>query len=127
MIILNPGHFHAGLVLRESHPALSSDIYVYSEEGPDLDRFMNMVDAFNARKSDPTTWRIHVYRGANYLEKLIAEKKGDIVAIAGKNNTKMEHIESLKRAGFSILADKPWIITEASLVASVLRKNRLLA
>lgn len=115
MIILNPGHFHAGLVLRESHPALFSDIYVYSEEGPDLDRFMNMVDAFNTRKIDPTTWRIHVYTGTNYLEKLIAEKKGDIVAIAGKNNTKMEHIESLKCAGFSVLADKPWIIDEASL------------
>ena len=115
MIILNPGHFHAALVLRESHPALSGDIYVYSEEGPDLDRFMNMVDAFNTRKNDPTTWRIHVYTGTDYLEKLIEEKKGDIVAIAGKNNTKMEHIESLKRSGFSVLADKPWTIDDASL------------
>lgn len=115
LLILNPGHFHAGLVLRESHPALSNDIYVYSEEGPDLQRFMNMVDAFNTRKKDPTGWRIHVYTGTNYLEKLIQEKKGDIVVVAGKNNTKMEHIESLKRAGFSVLADKPWVITEASL------------
>lgn len=115
LLILNPGHFHAALVLRESHPALSSDIYVYSEEGPDLDRFLNMVDEFNTRRSDPTDWRIHVYRGTNYLEKLIQEKKGDIVVIAGKNNMKMDHIESLKRAGFSVLADKPWVITEASL------------
>jgi len=115
LLILNPGHFHAALVLREPHPALSSDIYVYSEEGPDLDRFLNMVDAFNMRKSDPTDWRIHVYTGTNYLEKLIQEKKGDIVVIAGKNNAKMDQIGSLKRAGFSVLADKPWVITEASL------------
>lgn len=115
LLILNPGHFHAALVLRESHPALSGDIYVYSEEGPDLDRFMNMVDAFNTRKTDPTAWRIHVYTGTNYLEKLILEKKGDIVVIAGKNNTKMDHIERLKRAGFSVLADKPWVISETSL------------
>jgi predicted dehydrogenase len=115
LLILNPGHFHAGLVLRESHPDLSSDIYVYSEEGPDLDRFLNMVEAFNTRKSDPTDWRIHVYIAANYLERLIQENKGDIVVIAGKNNTKMDQIESLKRAGFSVLADKPWVITEASL------------
>ena len=115
LLILNPGHFHAALVLRKSHPALSGDIYVYAEKGPDLDRFLNMVDAFNTRESDPTDWRIHVYRGTNYLEKLIQEKKGDIVVIAGKNNMKMDHIESLKRAGFSVLADKPWVITEASL------------
>ncbi len=40
VIILNPGHFHAALVLRDSHPSLADDIFVYSEQGPDLDRFI---------------------------------------------------------------------------------------
>lgn len=115
ILILNPGHFHAALVLRESHPALSQDIYVYSEQGPDLDRFLDMVDAFINRKNDPVHWRIHVYTGPDYLEKLIEEKKGDIVVIAGKNHSKMEHIEKLKRAGFSVLADKPWVVSADAL------------
>jgi hypothetical protein len=115
ILILNPGHFHAALVLRESHPALSQDIYVYSEPGPDLDRFLEMVDAFINRKINPVDWRIHVYTGPDYLEKLIEAKKGDIVVMAGKNHTKMEQIERLNRAGFSVLADKPWVITAETL------------
>ncbi len=39
LIIINPGHFHAGLVLKESHPRLSDTVYVYADPGPDLDRF----------------------------------------------------------------------------------------
>ena len=115
ILILNPGHFHAALVLRESHPVLSQDIYVYSEPGPDLDRFLDMVDAFINRKNNPADWRIHVYTGPDYLEKLIEEKKGDIVVMAGKNHTKIEHIERLNRAGFSVLADKPWVVTAETL------------
>lgn len=115
LLILNPGHFHGALVLRETHPDLTDDIYVYAQEGPDLDRFMQMADSFNQRKHAPTGWHIHVYIGADYLEKLIEEKKGDIVVIAGKNNTKMQHIEKLNRVGFSVLADKPWVTSETAL------------
>jgi predicted dehydrogenase len=115
ILILNPGHFHAALVLRESHPALSRDIYVYSEQGPDLDRFLEMVDAFINRKNNPIEWRIHVYTGPDHLEKLIEAKKGDIVVMAGKNHTKMEQIERLNRAGFSVLADKPWVVSAETL------------
>jgi len=115
LLILDPGHFHGALVLRETHPYLADDIYVYAQKGPDLDRFLQMAESFNQRKHAPTNWHIHVYTGADYLEKLIEEKKGDIVVIAGKNNTKMQHIEKLNRAGFSILADKPWVTSEAAL------------
>jgi predicted dehydrogenase len=110
MMILNPGHFHAALVLREPHPRLARDVYVYSEEGPDLDRFMALVSAFNARPENPTDWCIHVYRGGDCLPKLIEERKGDIVVMAGKNDAKMDAIERLSREGFFVLADKPWLI-----------------
>jgi hypothetical protein len=43
IMVLNPGHFHGALLLREGHPSLSEDVYVYSEEGPDLERFLAMV------------------------------------------------------------------------------------
>jgi predicted dehydrogenase len=115
LLILNPGHFHAGLVLRKSHPSLSENIYVYSESGPDLDRFKEMAESFNQRSQNPTHWKIHVYTGNDYLQKLIDEKKGDIVVLAGKNDTRMQHIETLNRAGFCVLADKPWITTENTL------------
>jgi predicted dehydrogenase len=115
LLILNPGHFHAALVLRESHPRLSEDIYIYASAGPDLDRFMEIAESFNSRKTNSTHWRLHVYRGEDSLEKLIAQKKGDIVVLAGRNHSKMEHIERLNRAGFAILADKPWVTTDSAL------------
>ena len=116
LLIFNPGHFHAALVLRERHPRLADDIYVYSEPGPDLDRFLEIVESFNNRRVNPTHWRINVYRGKDSLEKLIAEKKGDIVVLAGRNDTKMKNIDTLNRAGFAVLADKPWVTAEQALV-----------
>ena len=115
LLIFNPGHFHAALVLRERHPSLADEIYVYSEPGPDLDRFLEIVESFNNRQINPTHWRINVHRGKDSLEKLIEDKKGDIVVLAGRNNTKMENIDTLNRAGFAILADKPWVTTEEAL------------
>jgi predicted dehydrogenase len=115
LLILNPGHFHAALVLREGHPSLSDEIHVYSEPGPDLNRFLEIAGSFNDRSENPTRWQIAVYRGSDSLEKLIEEKKGDIVILAGHNHTKMKHIETLNRAGFAVLADKPWVTTEEAL------------
>jgi len=115
ILVLNPGHFHAALVLRDLHPLLAQDIFVYSEPGPGLEGFLSLVNGFNRREHDPTNWRIHVYRGKNYLERLIEDRKGDIVILAGKNNSKIKHIEALTRAGFSILADKPWVINRRDL------------
>lgn len=115
LLILNPGHFHAALVLRESHPSLSDDIYVYSEPGSDLDRFLEIAESFNNRQINPTRWKLKIYRGKDCLQKLLDEKKGDIAVLAGRNNTKMETIEILNRAGLAILADKPWVTTEAGL------------
>lgn len=129
ILILNPGHFHAALVLREPHSDLARDVFVYSEAGPDLDRFMDLVTAFNQRPENPTDWRLHVYAGSDYRQKLIEERKGDIVVIAGKNNTKIKDIEELTRAGFFVLADKPWLIDEdgRSLLREALQAERPLA
>ena len=115
LLIYNPGHFHAALVLREPHPSLSNDIFVYAEDGPDLDRFMDIVRSYNQRESNPTQWNIHVHQGPNSLETLIQERKGDVVVLAGKNNARMELIERLNGAGFCILADKPWVTTKDAL------------
>ena len=129
LLIFNPGHFHAALVLRERHPSLADDIYVYSEPGPDLDRFLEIVESFNTRQVNHTCWRINVYRGKDSLEKLIEGKKGNIVVLAGRNNTKMKDIDTLNRAGFAILADKPWVTTEEALpfLRSTMAADRPLA
>ncbi len=110
LIILNPGHFHAALTLRESHPLIDDDIHVFAEDGPDVDTFIRLVHSFNDRPVNPTHWTLYVYRGADYLEKLFAQRPGQVVIIAGRNNEKMPLIHLLHAQGLCVLGDKPWLI-----------------
>ena len=113
LLILNPGHFHAGLTLRSRDPRVADDVYVYAEHGPDVDNFIRMVDSFNNRAADPTRWKLHVYRGPDYLQRLRSERRGDIVVISGRNDTKMASIHQLHNDGLYVLGDKPWLIDTA--------------
>ena len=110
IVILNPGHFHAALTLRERHPLIDDDVHVFSEDGADVDNFVRLVRSFNDREVDPTRWTLYVYRGADYLEKLIAQRPGEVVIVAGRNNEKMPLIHLLHAQGFRVLGDKPWLI-----------------
>ena len=110
LVVLDPGHFHAALTLRQRHPRLSNDVYVYAADGPDLEHFLRMVQTFNRRTDHPTQWNLHVYRGDDHFERLRAERRGDIVVIAGKNDSKMASIHRLHADGFFVLGDKPWLI-----------------
>ena len=109
LLFLNPGHFHAALTLRLRHGRVSDRIFVYGEEGPELEAFLELVAAFNGRAEAPTCWEPVVYRGADFLERLIAERSGDAVVVAGKTAGKMEAVARLHEAGFHVLADKPWL------------------
>ena len=110
VVVVNPGHFHAALTLRLAHPRLSDDVHVYSEDGPDLERFLAIVRAFNERPIAPTRWKLHVYRGQDYLQRLLGERPGRLAVVAGRNDHKMALIAQLHANGFLVLGDKPWII-----------------
>jgi predicted dehydrogenase len=115
--VLDPGHFHAALSLRESHPGLEDDVHVYAPDGPGLAAFAALIESFNRRAGQPTRWRLHVHPGPDPLAALLRDRTGDIVILAGRNDMKMDTIERLNAAGFMIFADKPWITGEHSLPA----------
>jgi predicted dehydrogenase len=115
LLVLNPGHFHAALTLRRRHPRLDDDVYVYADEGPDVDSFVRIVETFNARDADSTAWRLHLYRGADHLARLRSERRGEVVIVAGRNDSKMDSIQRLHADGFLVLGDKPWLIDAAQL------------
>lgn len=110
LVVLDPGHFHAALTLRQRHPRLSDDVHVYASDGPDLENFLRIVRSFNQRADDPTRWNLHVYRGDDHFERLRSERRGDVVLIAGRNDSKMAAIHRLHADGFFVLGDKPWLI-----------------
>lgn len=110
LITLDPGHFHAALVQKISYPQVSNDVYVYAPEGDDLQEHLKKIDACNTREDSPTQWKEIVYTGDDFLEKMLREKKGNVMVTAGNNGKKTEYILKTLQAGINVLADKPMVI-----------------
>jgi predicted dehydrogenase len=110
LLFLEPAHFHATLTLREANQRVSEEVVVYAPEGPDLRDFLALIERFNRRAERPTRWRPVVLAGDDPLERLVAERRGDVVVLAGKNGGKARTMQRLHDAGFHVLADKPWLV-----------------
>lgn len=115
LVVVNPGHFHAALTMRQRHPLLSDEVYVYAEDGPDLRAFLNLVNAFNRRQQAATSWGLHIYLGADYLDALLQSPPGDVAIVAGRNDTKLSTMCRLHQAGLYVLGDKTWLIDSSHL------------
>lgn len=107
---LDPGHFHAALVQKSMYPGVDSLVHVYAPEGPELTAHLNLIELYNTRAEDPTSWEEKVYTGGDYLEKMLSEKPGNVVVMAGNNQKKTEYILQSVEAGLNVLADKPMAI-----------------
>lgn len=111
LVTLDPGHFHAALVQKTQYPQVSPDVYVYAPAGDDLQQHLAKIDGYNGRADDPTAWNEIVYTGDDFLEKMIAEKKGNVMVTAGNNRKKTEYILKTLQAGINVLSDKPMAIS----------------
>ena len=114
LVTLDPGHFHAALVQKVSYPQVSKDVYVYAPTGFDVDEHLKRIQGFNTRAENPTAWNEIVYTGDDYLEKMLAEKKGNVMIQAGNNGKKTEYIKKTLEAGINVLSDKPMAINSQS-------------
>lgn len=115
LAFLDPGHFHAALTLGDRHPRVRDELVVHAPKGPELDDFVALIDGFNHRRERPTGWRVTVHAGERSLERLVAERPGDVVVLAGRNDRKLATIRRLHDAGFHVLADKPWLVSPDDL------------
>jgi predicted dehydrogenase len=110
LVILDPGHYHAALVQKSMYKQIDPVVHVYAPAGPDVQNYLQQIERFNSRKEDPTHWREKVYTGDDFLQKMLAEKRGDIVVISGNNRRKAEYIKASVDAGFNVFCDKPMCI-----------------
>lgn len=113
LITLDPGHFHASLVQKFMYPDVDPLVHVYAPGGEDLQDYLKRIDSFNTRSDQPDHWKEQVYTGPDFLEKMLAEKAGNIVVLAGNNARKTDYILRSVQAGLNVLADKPMAITPA--------------
>jgi predicted dehydrogenase len=111
---VDPGHFHAALVQKVMYPDLNPNVYVYAPKGNDLRLHLNRINGYNTRSAAPTSWNQVVYEGSDFFDRLLAEKKGNIIMLAGNNRKKTDYILNSVKAGFHVYADKPMVIRPES-------------
>lgn len=110
LITLDPGHFHAALVQKSMYENVSPTVHVYSPEGTDVEEHLKRIEGFNTREEDPTSWEQTVYKGDDYLEKMLADKPGNVVVVAGNNKKKTAYLKASVDARLNVLSDKPMCI-----------------
>jgi predicted dehydrogenase len=111
LMTLDPGHFHAALVQKTMYDQIDPNVYVYAPEGTDVTEHLARIDAYNQREENPTAWVENVYINPDYLEKMLKDKPGNVMVVAGNNAKKTEYIQKAVSAGINVLADKPMVIT----------------
>ena len=110
LITVAPGHFHAHLVQKIMYDQVDQTVHVYAPEGPEVQLHLNMIESYNRRSDDPTSWNLVVYTGDDYLERMVEEKKGNVVVLAGNNRKKTSYIKRAVDEGLNVLSDKPMAI-----------------
>jgi hypothetical protein len=110
LLTLDPGHFHAYLVQKNMYEQVDPKVHVYAPVGPEVNGYLSMIENYNTRAENPTSWELNVYTGSDYLEKMLSEKKGNVVVLAGNNRLKTAYIKQSVDAGFNVLSDKPMAI-----------------
>lgn len=113
LMTADPGHFHAALVQKVMYPDVNPEVFVYGPEGSDVLDHVNRIDGFNSRELDPTSWETQVYQGADFFKKMMADKPGNILVLAGNNQKKTEYIMEAIQNGIHVFSDKPMAINTA--------------
>ncbi|MCX7722321.1 MAG: Gfo/Idh/MocA family oxidoreductase [Verrucomicrobiae bacterium] len=131
LITLDPGHFHAALVQKFMYPDVDPVVHVYAPFGEDLIEHLRRIERFNTRTGNPTDWRLRIYIGPDFLDRMLAEKPGNVVVLSGNNAKKTQYILKSVQAGLNVLADKPMAITPADFqllkqAFAVAESNRVL-
>lgn len=110
LVTLDPGHYHAALVQKSMYEQIDPVVKVYAPDGPDVLNHLSQIQRFNERADNPTHWRQEVYKGDDFLEKMLTDKSGDIVVLSGNNRRKAEYIKASIDAGYNVFCDKPMCI-----------------
>ena len=112
LMTLDPGHFHAALIQKTSYNDIDNTIDVYAPEGPEVKDFLSKIKGYNNRAEKPTNWTVKKHLSNDYLEKMIAEKPGNVMVVSGKNSKKIDYVLAAVNAGLNVYADKPLVVNQ---------------
>ena len=61
LITLDPAHFHAALVQKQMLPGIAQRVSIYAPLGPDLLAHLKLIEQFNSRPDNPTSWELDIH------------------------------------------------------------------
>ncbi|CAF0824139.1 unnamed protein product [Didymodactylos carnosus] len=91
-------------------PDIDNIVHVYAPQGNELQTHLALIEQYNNRVQNSTCWYEELYSGADFIDKMLEERKGNLVVLAGNNRQKIDYISKSIDAGLNVLADKPMII-----------------
>lgn len=112
LMTLDPGHFHASLIQKSMLPGIDSVCYVYAPKSLGVSAHNALLNEYNIREENPTGWKVESYIDSDFLEKMLEEKPGNIVVLAGNNKRKTDYIHKSVSAALNVLSDKPMAINK---------------
>lgn len=110
LMTLNPGHFHAALVQKNTLKQVAPTAHVYAPEGSDLNLHLERIEDFNSRTDNPTNWHTEIHISKDHFSHMLEERPGNVMITAGNNQKKAEYIKGAVEAGINVLSDKPMVI-----------------
>ncbi len=113
-MVADPGHFHAALVLKSIYQDVSPKVFVYAPDGPELVDFSTRLQGYRTRTESPALWEIKEFRGPDFFERMIKEKPGNVLILAGNNRKKTDYILKAVQNGINVFSDKPMAINSAN-------------
>lgn len=112
LMTADPGHFHSSLVQKIMYPEVNPHAYIYAPDGPDVKGHLKSIEGFNTRENNPTSWKPESYLGEDFFERMLEEKPGNVLVLAGNNEKKTEYILEAVKNGINVYSDKPMVITK---------------
>ena len=110
IITVAPGHFHAALIQKYMYSQIDSQFFVFAPEGPEVQDYLARIESYNSRTENPTQWKTNIYLGEDFFIKMLDQKPGNLVTLAGNNKNKTEYIFKCITNGLNVLSDKPMAI-----------------
>ncbi|HYO84340.1 MAG TPA: putative oxidoreductase C-terminal domain-containing protein, partial [Bryobacteraceae bacterium] len=113
LVTVDPAHFHAAQMHTGPLAGFSRESWIYAPITNDLASHVRSIAALRGRSPAPDHWRHRVYAGDDFFARMLADKRGDVVVLSGRNKQKIDYLAQSVSAGLHVLADKPWIIEAA--------------
>jgi predicted dehydrogenase len=110
LIEVDPGHGHLSGLHNKMLPGVSEVVHIYSPLSAELTTHLAALSRYNSRAENPTHWSVRLFAGPDFLAEMQQESAGAIVALSGRNSTKIRYIQTALKGGQHVFADKPWII-----------------